>query len=303
MSKKAEAKIEKVNDESVFKKAVLLACKFRGWGGTKKVNLKELLNVSEDNVWEKKIRAMQELLDDKGMDLLSAIRQNRTGVKTRIKYWACHFPIDGLDFVWLDHVDRVEELLVAGKQRDEELVEDFVSYYTQAQQNFATEYPELYDEANYPTEAWVKSKFKFNWSWTSMGPNEQLKTVSPELLRQEREKFKQDIAEIKRYTVNQVAKELIERINSLSKQCDDGKINSATVSGIDNFLERVNNVFRGLVDDADLTKMVSDVREYMKGTDAEMLRVDESFRGMVSDKMKKVTETIENKTLKRSLEF
>ena len=50
--------------------------------------------------------------------------------------------------------------------------------------------------------------------------------------------------------------------------------------------------------------MIADVKNYMDGTDASMLKADGAFRQMVEDKMSQITEQLETTNeLKRSLDF
>ena len=59
-------------------------------------------------------------------------------------------------------------------------------------------------------------------------------------------------------------------------------------------LEKFDQVYDGCVDHEALKGLIDDVRLYMDGTEASMLKADDDFRVMVGKKMKEVTSLIVN---------
>ena len=62
---------------------------------------------------------------------------------------------------------------------------------------------------------------------------------------------------------------------------------------IDNqIFEKYEQVFTGLIKNEEVKNAISDIKEYLDGTDAEMLRSDEEFKAMVAAKAQEVAKTI-----------
>jgi len=114
------------------------------------------------------------------------------------------------------------------------------------------------------------------------------------MYKTEVEKFQNEMQEMKDGLVSIVAKEFYQRIEKLKDQCLSGDISSATVTSIDNTLEKFDKVWKGYVAHDELQNAIKSIREFMKGTKADMLKVDDEFREAIGDGMSAIVDQLKN---------
>jgi hypothetical protein len=232
------------------------------------------------------------------------MRQTRGAAKRYIQNNSIYFPEKGFNFIPKSRIEAVDEQLQKFKGEYLGYGKELILKLKEKEAEFAKAHPKLYNPAKYPNESQLESTIKFDYVFRVFStPNKELGIISPAIYKREMVKFKSDIEEMKSQTTQIVCKELINRIEALKNQCESGKINQATVNSIQTILQRFDNVWSNFIGEEDIKKMIEEVKLYMDGTDAEMLRWDENFRQMVANKAAQISNQLENKGFKRGIDL
>jgi len=292
-----------------FQNGYLVNLRVRKWGATAKADESAL---GED--FPKEIyKAVQDLLDVKGRELLDGLGFIKGQANRIIHDNSIYFPIPGFRFLKENsegtRLNRVNERIGEYKRQYFNAADEFVNQFETLKDNYAKEYPKHYNSDNYPTEVQLKNIFKFEFQiFEFKGPGEALKKISPDVYNSQMLEIKNNIREMGDYVLKVVANELVERMSVLQGQCNDGKINSATLNSISDLISRFDDLYGDFVDQKKIKEYIGDMKEYLDGTDANMLRSSEGFRSMVADKAKEIGQGIQNipaikGKLKRSFDF
>lgn len=294
-------KIKKVETGNIFADGVLVSLRTRLWGATGKIE-DDGFELNDETLDKKQVYASMELIKD--TTLIDAMRQVRGQAKRFIQYNAIFFPEKGFDFIPKGRIDAVDEQLSKFQEEYLSYGETLVKKLKELEADFAKAHPKSYNPAKYPSEAQLRNTIVFQYVFRVFTtPDKELGVISPEIYKKEMAKFKQDIEDMKIQTVRTVCKELMNRIDVLKDQCETGKVNQATMNSIGSFMERFDQVWAGFVNETDVKKMMEDMKLYLEGTDADMLRYDDDFRQMVANKAAKIAKQLENKGYKRSIDI
>ena len=280
---------------NVFSDGVLVYLKVRAWGATAQLNSEML----PDELPEEIVRAVRDLLTPEGMALLKDYRRVRNEAKGWLYRNSIPFPVDGMVFIPKGLIEKANEVLVEWQAQAFGIRDEFIKVVKKLEKDYSNEYPRFYDPSKYPSDAQLFSRFLFRWTFRIFQPpNSDLQVLSPQQYKEEVSKFKEDVERMKSDTLSIVASSIVERLTSLAKQCEDDAVYTSTVESVDRLLEKVDTVFTGFIDNSSIQKAIKDIRLYMDGTDAEMLRADDDFRGVVGKKMKDITEGIQSTGIK-----
>lgn len=272
----------------IFSQGCLIISTFRFWGASKRLAPEQLGDLPK-----KIVDATRALLRDRSK--LAAVNSIKDDAKRFIKSYCLYYPIQGIDFIPKDNIETVDKGLKYRRTLAEEAVEDLIDHLEALKADYRIEYPEYYNEANYPTPEQLMDNFLFSWSFRVFGPPEEgLSILTPEMYNSEVQKFQDEMQEMKDGLVSMVSSEFVTRIDKLREQCLTGNINTGTVESIDKTLLKFDNVWKSFITHDELQKAVSDIREYMKGTKADMLKVDDEFREAVGAKMNDIVSSIKN---------
>lgn len=296
------------SEQDTFSNGVLLHCEIRMWGASAKLDsgLLAQLGIS-DRLLLDQISAVRSVLTKEGNELLGQYRTIKSEVKSWIFRNSLPFPVEGFVFVPKTLIERCDNYL---KQRQEEaqmIVDTICPMIKQLEADYAAKFPKLYDASKYPSESSLRNHFAFRWTFRVFAPpSEQMMVLPPNVYKEEVERFKQDINRMRTMTLSAVGNALLDRVKSLSEQCENDAVKTNTVESVKRFLERFDEVFSGFVSNEKLQQLIGSVKEYMDGTDASMLSADDEFRSVVGAKMKEVVSEIKNvpgMQLKRGFEL
>jgi len=276
------------NNENIFSRGCLIVFRSRFWGASKQLTPDQIGDLPPNIV-----HAVRDLLHDKSR--LEAVNSIRGDAKRFIKSNSLYYPIDGIDFIAKEKIEMVDKGLQYRRTLAEEAVESLTNHLEALKLGYKAEYPDFYNEANYPTPAQLRDNFQFSWSFRVFGPpDEGLSVLTPEMYKAEVDKFQNEMQEMKDGLVSMVTFEFYQRIDKLKEQCLHGNISSATVKSIEGVLERFDTLWDSFISHEELQKVISDIREYMRGTDAGMLKADDEFREAIGQKMSEITSLIKN---------
>lgn len=289
------------DDVNVFSQGVLVHLQVSCWGASAKLEKEHL----GEEVPKEIVRAVYDLLDDK--TFLEDLHSIRSEAKRFLYRNSLPFPVDGLVFIPKPSIERIDEGLKTRRGHFEEAVEDFLRTYESKRSAFAEKYPKIYQPQKYPSVSQMAYRFRFNWSFRHFTvPDAEMSLLPPELYKEEERKFKAEMRQMKDTAISVIGQEFIKKIDILKEQCFDDNINTATVNAFHTFLDKFDNLWKGFVGHAALKRMIEEAKEYMDGTEADMLRADDSFRQLVGNKMKDITEQfqkIPDARLKRKLDL
>jgi len=270
----------------------------RLWGATGRLE-SSMYELNDDTIRKEDIYASMSLLKD--TRLIDAMRQVRNQARNYIKSHSIYFPDASFDFIPKDKIEEVAEALDRFQQRFFEYGDDLIATLEDLKREFAEKHPALYNPSKYPSATALRRTFVFEYVFRVFSaPDKELGVISPSLYKKEMEKWKKDIESMKAETAKLVCKEIADRIEALKEGCETGKISQATINSFNGVLEKFDTLWVGFVEEKDVKAMINDVKLYLDGTDADMLRYDNNFRSMVANKAAKIAGQLEEKGFKVS---
>jgi hypothetical protein len=293
-----KAKAKNINTGNIFAEGVLVSLRTRLWGATGRLE-SSMYEVNDETLDKKEVHATMSLLKD--TSLIDAMRLTRTKAKNFIKVNSIYFPDANFDFIPKHKIEEVAEVLERYQKEFFGYGDDLIDVLEELKANFKKEHPALYNAAKYPHPDTLRRTFEFKYVFRIFSaPDKELGTISASMYKKEMKKWKEDIDSMKEETAKVVCKEIADRIDALKEGCETGKISQLTIKSINGMLEKFDDIWSGFVTEKDVKKMIDDVKLYLDGTDAEMLRYDDDFRSMVANKAGKIADQLENKGYKVS---
>lgn len=288
--------------KSIWTEGLLVVAEFTGWGATAKIDDEQL----PDELPSEIFTAVRNLLTPEGMALLKDHKRVRNEAKGWLYRNSLPFPVQGMVFVRKSMLLQADEILVKYKAEADSIGRKFVGVAKALEEQYAEQYAIFYDPAKYPTKAQLAKRFVFQWSFRSFQPpDSEFSVLSPEMYERELKKFDSDVKWMKDATSKIFADAVVDRLGQLKKQCEDGTVYAQTVDSVQTLITKFDTLFTGYVNRDKLVKLMDEVKLYMDGTDAEMLRADNDFRTVVRNKMNSVVKTFveESKNIKLSRGF
>jgi len=297
------AKVKEIQEANVFSEGMLVVRRFHtGWSAATGASDSEMGNLPVEI-----IRGVKSLLTEDGKERLRNLNSIMNEAKGFISRNSMPHPIPTLDFVPKHKIEFVDEGLRQRQINASACFEELVENYESAKLDYKKRYPDHYQPEKYPTVSRLRAGFVFEWSFRVFtSPSKEMSVLPASLYKEEVAKFKSEVQEMKDMAVDAIGKELLKKVNSLKEQCSSENVATATVNSVHNFLDKFDDLWDGFVAHKELRKMIQELKNYMDGTDAEMLRADDSFRNMVEKKMTKIADqlTVDDGILaERSLDF
>lgn len=251
------------------------------------------------------ITTRQDIIDDRM--LLKELTTIRRVAKGLLKRNSLPFPIDGIFWVPKDKISFLNDKFTAYKTEYEFGINKLCENINKMEREFKNKYPNYYDKNNYPSQSRLRKKFYFHWNFMHFAaPSKKLKTLSPTLYKQEQTKFSKMIIEMEEMTVNLIGNSLLARIDRLSSQCENGKINNGTVKSIDKFLKHWSDLWEDHIDEKKLKNIMAILKKQMESVSSERLKNNEDFRNKFNKKLEIIADKIKvipDFKLKRKLDI
>jgi len=294
----AEAQEPEIKDiNEIYKDGCLLNLSIGVWSASTAFD--SSLVKDEFSPEEKKlISSRNKIIQDE--ELLNEIDDIRNQTKREMRSWSIDFPVRGLYFVKKVHIIRLNEYFKGQQKVFYEKVQSFSGKLFEKGgivDQFKESHPKLYEEAvkrnAYPDQYSLQNKFHFAWTWRQLSlPDLNGKVFSPEMMKEEIEKAKAQINEMKAMTMQMVRETFLNKITSLQEQCGEDKINKRTVDAMNNWLQKFDELWSDFVWRKDLTKVIDEVRSTMEKASPEVLKENEKFRDQVGKKLGKIIEEL-----------
>lgn len=261
--------------------------------------------IQADNLPKEIVRMMQDVVDDKTLikDIQTILRKAKRFLQAN----SIPFPVEGVFFVPKDKIELLDTTFKEMHAEKEARIDTLIKNYIPLKRRFQKAYPEYYDERYYPNKRELRSKFYMKWQFFQFAlPDKAAGILSPKMYKREQTKFQNMVKNMEEMTVNLISEQLSQRLDSLAKQCDSGKVNAGTVNAVDRFLSRWDDLWQGHVDNKKMRMIMERLKRQMKKTNADRLKGNEHFRSETADKIGKLMEgltNVPNFELKRKIDI
>ena len=269
----------------LFSKGCLVQLETSCWAARRKVPSKTLLNGNHQDVDATMVNASKRLVDG---DSLAKVESLRSEARAWLYTQSLPFPIDGVVFVPVDSIERVDARLAEFSDKYEQAVEAFCADYPVLREAARSRLGSLYSEADYP--AVVRQRFAFAWRFLNLAPAD-AKVLTPALVQSEQEKFRRLVAAAADAAVAELRARFAACVDHLVDRLsgDDGKpkvFRDSLVGNMRDFLDGFAAL--NVCDDAELAALVERARGAVDGVAPGDLRQDESLRAHVAEQFANV---------------
>ena len=214
------------------------------------------------------------------------------------KFWAgltLPWPEPGIRLIRRDDVRnfniRMEELRRELSDAASALDAEFDELKRQAEERLG----ELFDPSDYPAS--VRNAFLVEWDYPSVEAPDYLRTMCPEIYREEQQRVAARFEEAVRLAEAAFAEELSGLVEHLAERLsgsDDGRPKVFRDSAIENFREFFGRFSRlNVTGAAGLEQVVHHAESLLSGTSAEQLRASSSVRRSVSAGLARVQSSLD----------
>jgi len=284
-------------------RGLLFVLETHAWGNQKKIPIEKLQQDTDLYDW---VRANKSLISNTALE---GIQYCITKARNTIKTYALANISGGVFFVPANYVEKLSEkidLIIEDLQElIEELETDFEKYKKMAKKEL--EPKGLYDEGDYPDN--IGSKFGLSYRIITMGVPGELKSISPELYRQEVQKYKDTMETIKNESIVFLRESFLKTISTIVdnlKGRENGeprRLKQSTLEKVEFFFSELKN--KNIFQDSVLQSLVETAREAMIDVDIKDLKNSEDLRKEIQEKFSEVKEVLEGsiESFKRRITF
>jgi len=275
----------------LFSKGCLVQLETSCWTARRKVPSKTLLNGDHKDVDATMVAASKRLVDG---DSLTAVESLRGEARAWLYSQSLPFPLDGVVFVPVDSIEKVDARLGEFRGSYEAAVEAFCADYPALREAARARLGSLYSEADYPAE--VRQRFSFAWRFLSLAPAD-TKILTPALVQAEQEKFRRLMSDAADAAVAELRTRFAACVDHLVDRLGgegDGKpkvFRDSLVGNLRDFLDGFAAL--NVCDDADLAALVERARGAIGGVAPGELREDKDLRAHVADQFASVQATLD----------
>lgn len=282
-----------------LQEGMLCQLKIGRWGASKKLQPEQLGDLPSEIV-----RGMQSLVEDR--TLLKEQMTIRNSARGELIRNSMPFPVDNVFWVPKKKIEYLDNKLQEYETQYGQGTNKLIRNLSELKKTFAKKFPDFYDESNYPTEDELRRKYYFHWRFFQLNlPDKKAGILTPSMYKREKEKFEAMAKEMNEMALNIIGNALLKKIERLQTQCEGDKINAGTVSSLERFMGKWEDLWKDNVDDQKLQSIMKSLRIQMAKTSADRLKSNEDFRNKASKKLESITKQIKkipNFKLKRKLD-
>ncbi|MFI5113524.1 MAG: DUF3150 domain-containing protein [Terriglobales bacterium] len=268
-----------------FDRAVLLAVTVKMLGVSRKVDTAEV-EVSTD---KDLLRVSKRILDCEEYD---AIKKTVQTLKKYLKLRAVpgvKFVKGGIFPIPTSRIEEVDAKVTDFIRAFESDVATFLACYERRKSEAIARLEDLGDTDDYPPIAKVRVSFLITTDYVTLGPPQSLASINREMYDRESEKLKakfQEAAVQVQDAMRVMFSDLLAHAVDRLKPDEDGKRKRFNASLIGNFREFIDTFAdRNITDDAELAKLVGQMRGVLEGRDAESIRKNTDVRAFVTEQV------------------
>jgi hypothetical protein len=204
----------------------------------------------------------------------------------------------GVYLIPLSLVQRVDDMVQAYQTEREALIEAFMTGYLDAINAARIRLGGVFNPADYPDAARVRSAFYVRASYLEMGLPGRLQEINPEIFQRERNAFSaklESAADEIRLALRESFRDLVDHMADRLTPDPSGKpriFRDSLVLNLKGFLEDFNA--RNIADDTDLAALVDQARAALAGRTPEELRNAPMIRDQVQARMSEIKTALGN---------
>lgn len=276
--------------EHMFKEAALLQLTATCWQLDKKLPQSMLADVGNTDF----LRGRKLLL---APDSTALIKQHIGKARNYIRKVSLPFPIKGCVLVPKKLIPEIQDYLKDIEWHYNRSVEDFLYWYPTTVKEAKESLGELFDECDYPTQEIIKTKFRFQWRYITIGPSIS-RVLPPSIYKEEVNKFHELMEQARSEAITALREEFVELVTNIADKLqnhDDGKPRVLREAAIENFKQFLDNfTSRNIFDDEQLSALVEQCRGIITNTNANTIRTNAQVREEVHQQMEKILDNIDS---------
>ena len=275
--------------KNVFKKACLVQLNSSVWQCSRVLNQSVLAEkLGENTEW---LRGRKYLINP---ELLGPIKTAVHQSRNQINKFALPFPVTSLYLIPKDTLSIIDERLQFYKERFWNKVEDFCAIYDAAREEAKQVLGDLFNETDYPAD--VRTKFKFEFRYLTLGVPGKASLLSPEIYERELEKFESLMAETREIAMTALRTEFGQLVTHLTDRLngDDGNpkvLKSSMFNKLYEFLDgfRTRNIF----EDQKLVELTDQALSVIGGVSSYGLQYNDVMRKKIQKDMNTLKDAID----------
>jgi len=269
-----------------LQEGMLCQLKIGRWGASKKLQPEQLGDLPSEIV-----RGMQSLVEDRTLlKEQNTIRNSARGVLIRN---SMPFPVDNVFWVPKHKIEELDNQLREFETQYHAGTNTLSENLTKLKRTFSRKFPDYYDESNYPTKDELRRKYYFHWRFFQLNlPDKKAGILTPAMYKREQKKFEDMAKEMNEMAINVIGNALLNRIDRLKAQCEGDKINAGTVSSLERFLDKWQDLWKDNVDSEKFQGIMKSLRLQMAKTTADRLKSNEDFRNKAGKKFDDIVKQI-----------
>lgn len=229
-------------------------------------------------------------------DATALIKQIIGKARNYLRKIALPFPVTGCLLVPKKLIPEIQEHLQKLEWEYNSAVEDFIYWYPQAIEDARISLAELFNSCDYPTREEIKSRFRFQWRYITIGPSGS-HVLPPSIYKDEVDKFRNLMEQARQEAIASLRGEFVTLIANLSEKLSgsqDGKPKKLRDAAVENLREFLDNFAqRNLFEDSQLAELVSQCRSLISGTTARDIRTNMQVKENLHNGMTSLLESMD----------
>jgi hypothetical protein len=221
-----------------------------------------------------------------------------SNLKSRVRQLSMpSFLKGGMYMVKHNAVKTVDDMVRKARKDFRPLVETFAAVAEGQKLEAKARLGSAFDDSRYPSKGQILEIFSINYNWFTFGTPDSLAKIDKDMFDREVKKKSLMVEQ----AADQVTRLLALEAKGLSDHLVDRltpdvdgnpkRLNKRAIEKITEFLNSFN--FRNIGSSAELERHMETMREILEGIDAPTLRVDDSLKGSVKEKFKKLSGSLD----------
>lgn len=273
---------------NIFSKGCLVILEVSIWSGLKKIP-KSIASEKLGSDWANGSKALVP------NEALKPIKRVHHFSKSYLEARSLPFPIPKALFVPLDLIESIDNHLKVKQVEFYNEVAEFKSRYSDHRETAKEVLNGLFNETDYPID--ITNKFSFAYRFITVGCPENNSILSPELVKQEKEKFIATMENARLIAVDALRIEFSGIIDSCVERLTpnvDGsrkKFKNSLTGNFTDFFETFKS--RNIFDDKELKELVTKAENIVNGFDVQELRDNDTLAMDIKNSMSTLNTELE----------
>lgn len=274
----------------------LIKLEIRYWTGMVQIMptvISELLKDGGHSVDDRGIRAQKNLAANATAELRDIVHLAQAWLKKHTP----PFPMEDVYIVPLHDLDYVVMKLCDFQQIYYRKVDEFMAKFDDLRATARERLGPLYSDRDWPPH--LRNKFYFGWHYVAIAPPDRVHLLSPEVLKQEQEKFKNTIEKAAQQAVAMLRIRFAECLDHIVERLTDtanGTKQTYFYDGYTNVLRKLLNEFRNLniTCDEDLERLIDIAHNTVSSAEIKKLGTDDGVASHIAKAMEQIQAMVDD---------